>query len=221
MFHLLEFYIHNDAPLTCRIPLRPLPAPLSSSGLLENEQEGALGSQSTAYAPLVIALGGTLQLSHLHIANRLNLLVHALPKSIEPGVIDAATAYSVSSHSERSQQKVIIGDSLTLQFSVRWYPSPVLPPGWTGYGGHIYFSTILYCCLSAGAATAVCVAWFRGVELPRRLKNWRGSKTDALPRYTGYGYGVGTGAAPMSGGGMNGIGVNGFGFGGGGTGKRD
>lgn len=30
-FHLLEFYVHNDAPLTCRIPARPLSPPSSSS----------------------------------------------------------------------------------------------------------------------------------------------------------------------------------------------
>jgi hypothetical protein len=172
-FHLLEFYIHNDAPLSCRIPSAPLPP-----SVLEQEyrvadstsQEGAMGSQSNLYTPLIIALAGTLQLSHLHVGNSLNLLVHAVPKSISPGKIDAATAYSVSPHTRNS--RVTIGDSLSLSFSVRWYPGTTLPPGWAGYGGHLYKSTFLYCLLSALASAAICVAYFRGVDLPRRLRRY-------------------------------------------------
>ena len=215
LFHLLEFYIHNDAPLTCRIPSRPLPAPLLTSLASESQQSGAMGTQSMAYSPLIIALTGTLQFSHLHVSNYLNLLLHAAPRATEPGVIDAATAYSVSHTNPTKNTRIIIGDPLTLQFSVRWYPSTTLPSGWTGVGGHLYWSTLVYCALSAGAATAVCIAWFRGVELPRRLKSWKGVKQDALPRYSGYGYGVGTGAGGIGGG------LNGFGNGFGGTGKRD
>ncbi len=63
------------------------------------------------------------------------------------GTIDAAAAYSISPHIKNS--KITIGDSLTLQFSVRWYPGTTLPPGWSGYGGHLYKSTFLYCLLSA------------------------------------------------------------------------
>ncbi|KAL7774243.1 hypothetical protein CFE70_005155 [Pyrenophora teres f. teres 0-1] len=83
-FHLLEFYIHNDAPLSCRIPSKPLPPSVYETAYRvsdESTQEGVLGSQSTMYTPLVIALAGTLQLSHLHVGNYLNLLVHASPKS--------------------------------------------------------------------------------------------------------------------------------------------
>lgn len=209
-FHLLEFYIHNDAPLTCRIPSRPLPPSPTEDYKVsdENSQEGALGSQSTLYTPLVISLAGTLQLSHLHVGNFLNLLVHAAPKSVSPGTIDAAAAYSVSSHSRNT--KITIGDTLPLQFSVRWYPSTTLPPGWSGYGGHVYKSTFLYCILSAGASAAICVAYFRGIELPRRLRRYAKDKVGGrfvgaggygLPTaangngggyaYTGYGYGVG------------------------------
>ncbi|KAF2141459.1 uncharacterized protein K452DRAFT_251414 [Aplosporella prunicola CBS 121167] len=198
-FHLLEFYVHNDAPLTCRIPTRPLAG--STADALGDEynvdaateKQGALGAQSTAYTPLVIALTGTLQRSHLHIANQLNVLLHAAPRALAPGTIDAATAYSVSPASRNT--KIVIGDSLPLSFSVRWYPSPNLPSGWSGVGGHVYMSTVVYCMLSAGAATAVCFAWFRGVELPRRLKRY--GKDRALgvesARYNGYGYGVGGG----------------------------
>ncbi|KAJ4291713.1 hypothetical protein N0V90_009608 [Kalmusia sp. IMI 367209] len=207
-FHLLEFYIHNDAPLTCRIPSKPLPPSVLEQEYRisdETTQEGALGTQSTLYTPLIIALAGTLQFSHLHVGNALNLLVHAAPKSESPGTIDAATAYSISSHARNA--RITIGDSLSLVFSVRWYPSTTLPPGWSGYGGHVYKSTFLYCLLSAGASAAICVAYFRGVELPRRLRRYARDKVGAgiggrggygLPvangnggGYGGYGYGIG------------------------------
>ncbi|KAF2999912.1 hypothetical protein E8E13_008779 [Curvularia kusanoi] len=135
-FHLLEFYIHNDAPLTCRIPSKPLPPSVLEQQYLVSDsesQEGALGSQSSLYTPLVVGLAGTLQLSHLHVGNSLNLLLHAADKTAgagSGGAIDAATAYSIASHSRNT--KITIGDPLPLSFSVRWYPSTTLPPGWTG-----------------------------------------------------------------------------------------
>ncbi|KAI9706954.1 MAG: hypothetical protein M1820_004540 [Bogoriella megaspora] len=191
LYHLLEFYVHNDAPLTCRIPA--FSAPSISSPSTEEQPLGA-SSGSTTYIPLVFALTGTLQSSHLHIANNLNLLIHAAPKSLAPGVIDAATAYSVSTSSRTTQ--IIIGDNLTLQLSVRWFSGVNLPNVWKGLGGHFFWSTLVYCALSAGAATAICIAYFRGVELPRRLKTYgkdsvRGERGGAS--YNGYAYGVGNG----------------------------
>ncbi|PVI04554.1 hypothetical protein DM02DRAFT_518492 [Periconia macrospinosa] len=230
LYHLLEFYIHNDAPLTCRVPSKPLPP-----SVLEHEyrvadtstQEGALGTQSSLYTPLIIALSGTLQRSHLHINTALNLLVHAAPKHISPGTVDAASAYSISSHaaSSASNTRVTIGDPLVLTFSVRWYPSTTLPPGWTGYGGHVYKSTFLYCILSAGASAAICVAYFRGVELPRRLKRYARDKLGAGVggRLNGGGGGYGLPVSNGGGGRGYGGGYGGYGYGvGGGTGgKKD
>jgi hypothetical protein len=149
-----------------------------------------LGTQSNLYTPLIIALAGTLQLSHLHVGNNLNLLVHAVPKSISPGKIDAAIAYSVSPHTHNS--RVTIGDSLSLSFSVRWYPGTTLPPGWAGYGGHLYKSTFLYCLLSALASAAICVAYFRGVDLPRRLRRYA---RDTMSGGAGARFGTGGAAA--------------------------
>jgi hypothetical protein len=218
-FHLLEFYIHNDAPLSCRIPSKPLPPSVLESFQLNDEQsqEGAMGSQSSMYTPLIIALAGTLQLSHLHVGNNLNLLVHASPKFVSPGTVDAATAYSVSSHTRNT--KITIGDPLSLSFSVRWYPSTTLPPGWSGYGGHIYTSTLVYCFLSAVASAAICVVYFRGVELPRRLKRYA---TDRMNGGGGRGFGTGGGSGyglPVTngrggiGGGMgSGYGLGGYGY---------
>ncbi|KAF1913205.1 hypothetical protein BDU57DRAFT_504153 [Ampelomyces quisqualis] len=225
-FHLLEFYIHNDAPLSCRIPSRPLPPSVLEREYRvsdESTQEGALGTQSTLYTPLVVALSGTLQLSHLHVGNSVNLLVHAAPKSVAKGTVDAATAYSVASHSRNT--KITIGDPLPLSFSVRWYPSTTLPPGWSGYGGHIYTSTLLYCLLSAGASAAVCVAYFRGVDLPRRLKRYTTERMNGGGRFGGGG-GGGYGLPFANGRGVgagSSYGLGGYGYGGGGgtTGKRD
>lgn len=236
-FHLLEFYIHNDAPLTCRIPSKPLPPSVLEAQYRVSDssaQEGALGTQSNLYTPLVIGLAGTLQLSHLHVANALNLLVHAAgPRSSSSSSsIDAATAYSIAPHTRNT--KITIGDPLPLCFSVRWFPGSALPPGWSGYAGHIYKSTLLYCLLSAGASAAVCVAYFRGVELPRRLRRYARDKMNGAGRFgmSGMGSGGGAGAGsgyglpvPNGGGrGASGYALGGYGYGGGyggGMGKKD
>jgi len=190
-FHLLEYYVHNDSPFTCRIPSRPLPP--STTPTIEtasaDKGQGALGSD---YIPLIIALTGSLQLSHLHVSSHLNVLLHAAPKATDPGVIAAGTAYSISISA--SSTRIIVGDALPLQFSVRWYPNTQLPSGWTGVGGHIYMSTLIYCLLSVGCTAAVCLAYFRGIELPRRLRSHGKERMAAVEgggRLGGYGYGIG------------------------------
>ena len=157
------------------------------------------GSLSEVYTPLIVALVGTLQRSHLHVSSSLNVLVHAAPKSVSPGTIAAATAYSIS---REPPTRIVIGDSLPLRFSVRWYPNTLLPSGWTGVGGHLTFSTLVYCILSALASAAICVSYFRGVELPRRLKSHGKDRLGGMER-----------------GGLGGYGMpNGYGYG---SGKRD
>ena len=76
LFHLLEFYIHNDAPLTCRIPTHPL---TSAETLDSAGNAGQPASPADSYIPLIFALSGTLQLSHLHINTGLNVLLHTSP----------------------------------------------------------------------------------------------------------------------------------------------
>lgn len=216
-FHLLEFYVHNDAPLTCRIPTKPFPP----SALKDEFEQGTKdstdgqGSLSETYTPMIVALTGTLQLSHLHVSTSLNVLVHAAPRSQSPGTIAAATAYSIA---REPPTRIVIGDSLPLRFSVRWYPNTSLPSGWTGVGGHLTFSTLVYCLISAGASAAICLAYFRGVELPRRLKSHRKDRLGGIERGTMGGMGG-------MGGGLGGYGLangngNGYGYGYG-PGKRD
>ena len=183
-----------------------------------DDKIGALGSESTAYTPLVIALSGTLQLSHLHVANKLNVLIHTEPKPSEkrefsgggllPRIGDIISAAAYSTYPTSQQFKVVIGDSLTLQLFPRWYTGIALPTT-SSSSHHNFWSTLSYCALSALMSAAVCMVYFRGVDLPRRLRFYGRDKIggynkhDGLPKYSGYGYGVGG---------------NGYAFG---SGKRD
>ncbi|ROV99534.1 hypothetical protein VMCG_06358 [Cytospora schulzeri] len=185
-FHLLEFYIHADAPLSCRLPARP-PPHVETVGEKPPETE---------YIPLVFALAGTLQSSHMHISTHMNVLIHSTPKHhIHPhdsGVLDSGIAYSTSplSHMEgTATRRLIIGDPLPLTFSVRWFPTPALPKTegrveWQGMGGHIYASTVFYSLVSFLAGTCVTSVYFFGMVLPRRLKG------RALGGATPLGYGL-------------------------------
>ncbi|KAL8855943.1 MAG: hypothetical protein Q9178_007393 [Gyalolechia marmorata] len=202
-FHLLEFYVHNDAPLTCRIPTHPLQSSTSTSTITP--------STTTAedHIPLIFALAGTLQYSHLHINTRMNVVLHTSPDlAKEEADILAATAYSVPSLS-RNSTKIVIGDPLSLQLKVKWYTSPSLPPSTTqlsGLGGHVHFSTVVYCLLSAGVGVAGSLAYFRGVELPRRMRRYGKDRVGGGGGERGYAF-PGSGA----------FGMNGYG----GPGKRD
>lgn len=88
----------------------------------------------------------------------------------------------------------------------------------------MYKSTLVYCVLSALASAAVCVVYFRGVELPRRLRRY------ARERIGGAGaggrFGIGSGgsgyglpvANNANGGSGGGFGYSGYGYG---VGKKD
>ena len=188
-FHLLEFYIHSDAPLSCRLPARP-PAHIEVVGDEPPPRE---------YVPLVFALAGTLQLSHMHISTHMNVLLHSTPKAHvhrrDSGVLDSATAYSTSplTHMEGgATRRLVIGDPLPLSLSVRWFPTPALPKTegkveWSGMGGHIYASTLFYIFAAFCAGVITSSAYFFGSVMPRRLRG-RG-----LGGATPLGYGLGSG----------------------------
>ncbi|KLJ05926.1 hypothetical protein EMPG_10634 [Blastomyces silverae] len=97
LYHLLEYYVHSDVPLTCRIPTFPLltSSASSSSSSSSNHDNGRAGDSSgeethdddttndisssasqPPFTPLTMALQGTLQLSHLHIWTDMNVLMH-------------------------------------------------------------------------------------------------------------------------------------------------
>ena len=242
MFHILEFYIHNDVPLTCRIPSSPLYASLPSAAISGEDKLGAIGSESTSFIPLVVALSGTLQLSHVHVAHRLNFVLHTAPmarylpkqdqdppkigslddaSSIQLGTITSAAAYSVSAVMQNT--RLVIGDTLTLHVHPRWYTGSLLPassvsPFAAPVSSLLYnrnlWSTLTYCIISATASATICFVYFRGVDLPRRLRfhgenklsGWSNSKRQELPVYKGYAYGI------SASGGQNGAGNGGFGY---------
>ncbi|KAL4807244.1 hypothetical protein BDV18DRAFT_159463 [Aspergillus unguis] len=108
LYHLLEYYVHSDVPMTCRVPTAPI---VSASGLdinavgqdlkrskAEDEEASAnegdnnsggggdgglsvLGDEGPPYTPITFALQGTLQKSHLHIWTDMNVLAHNIPQN--------------------------------------------------------------------------------------------------------------------------------------------
>lgn len=174
-----------------------------------------------------MALSGTLQSSHIHVANQLNLVIHtSAAESKAKQILDSASAYSISPASR--SQKLIIGDSLTLTFHTRFYAGSYLPLT-NATALHGFWTTLSYCVFAAGASAAICIVYFRGVDLPRRLRfhgsdRLGGLRGEGLPKYNGYGY-TGLAVSPMGNGVANGNGYgngNGNGYGGYGmTGKRD
>ncbi|KAA8901787.1 hypothetical protein FN846DRAFT_780989 [Sphaerosporella brunnea] len=157
-YHLFEFYVHHDSPLSCRMRARP-------AGGRDTIVADTDETVSEEWVPLIVALSGKLESSHLHISTSLNLLVHLSASS--PGVIDSAAAYSVSP--ALSATRLVIGDPLPLRFRVRWYPSPDLPSGGRS-SGHGAGHTLFYCVLSAAVGAVGCYAWVVGVDVPRRLR---------------------------------------------------
>jgi hypothetical protein len=109
---LLEYYVHSDAPLTCRVPTIPLAGEKTGSSSDSPSPEYQVvdvdgDDNGPPYTPLTIAVQGTLQLSHLHIWTDMNVLMHRLSsvesprkeisskKHLSPGYIVAGTAYSL------------------------------------------------------------------------------------------------------------------------------
>ncbi|KAK2816019.1 hypothetical protein FQN49_008064 [Arthroderma sp. PD_2] len=107
LYHLLEYYIHSDVPLACRIPTAPLAGSHTKSkpGKDDKDTNGDEGGLSaTPFTPMTIALQGTLQYSHLHMWTDMNVLFHrstTIPsKDAKPskhrtnGQVVAGSAYS-------------------------------------------------------------------------------------------------------------------------------
>lgn len=103
LYHLFQLYIHEDAPFSCRIPLS------TAAHYME------LGGASV---PLTFNFRGEVHDSHLNVDPNLNV-VFTKPSGKKPQQqsIVSAVAWSASTNATR----VIIGDSLTLQFAVRWF----------------------------------------------------------------------------------------------------
>ncbi|KAJ5172539.1 hypothetical protein N7492_005132 [Penicillium capsulatum] len=113
LYHLLEFYVHSDVPMTCRVPTAPLTPPSTPKSeekdqAAESDSLASLSENGPPFTPLTVALQGTLQLSHLHMWTDMNMVMHnmasdagAQPKKRKknsqsgwPGYAVAGTAYS-------------------------------------------------------------------------------------------------------------------------------
>ncbi|KAL2800249.1 hypothetical protein BJX66DRAFT_182966 [Aspergillus keveii] len=118
LYHLLEYYVHSDVPMTCRVPTAPLTpfteSPSTSKSKDQDEESAengdsaantlsVLGEDGPPYTPITFALQGTLQKSHLHIWTDMNVLAHNIPqltaagrpRKNRQGYVVAGTAYSV------------------------------------------------------------------------------------------------------------------------------
>lgn len=143
--------------------------------------------------PLVIALAGTLQRSHLHVGHVLNVVMHVRPARDDEvvggrkgGAIEAAAAYSVGHESRNT--RIVIGDSLKLELRVTWYDGTELPAGRrsAGSGGGMFVWLF-----GVGVGAAVTYVLIRGDGLRRyksaAMENMGIGPKDVLPKYNGYG----------------------------------
>jgi len=191
LFHEYEFYLHHDTPLSCRIPVAHLIDPKTNPAAAEKGADH-IGDDALTHVPLVFALSGTLQKSHLHVANQMNVVLHTSAGPIEKnakgnGAIDSAVAYSVSP--ETVNQRIVIGDELTFRMHVNWYTGTKLPnaaasnPS-SGRGmGMLLFGVMI--------GALLCYVLLRGLQMPSAVKGFGGGRKEVLPKYNGYGYGVG------------------------------
>ncbi|CEP20565.1 unnamed protein product [Cyberlindnera jadinii] len=91
-FHLFQLYIHEDSPFSCRVPYS------------SNPQDAAI--------PFTLNFRGHLETSHLDIDTTMNVMAH----KHKDGTIMTMIGYASGSQTKR----YIIGDQLTIQFSVNW-----------------------------------------------------------------------------------------------------
>ncbi|KAL5365148.1 hypothetical protein BJX96DRAFT_181422 [Aspergillus floccosus] len=129
LYHLLEYYVHSDVPMSCRVPTGPLTADGHIPDPFNADTEGTeladlRDPDGPPYTPITFALQGTLQRSHLHIWTDMNVLAHniaAAPATskakgkrktkVPPGYVVAGTAYSVPEFDVAAMRKIETGRS--------------------------------------------------------------------------------------------------------------
>lgn len=134
LYHLFEFFVHSDVPLTCRIPSYPLSREELDITSSLPEVDGT-GADKTLWTPFTIALQGTLQLSHLHLHTNINVLFH-MSQDPEVSTADvgshliASAAYSLPNTSTSAPPegtKIVRNEPMVLTFNVGWIDGAVLP----------------------------------------------------------------------------------------------
>lgn len=103
LYHLLQLYVHEDAPFSCRIPFS------SEAHYLE------LGG---AHIPLTFNFRGEVFNSHLDLDSNMNLVLVKPPNKIpEQQTVVSAVAWSSGTNTTR----ITIGETVTFKFAVRWF----------------------------------------------------------------------------------------------------
>ncbi|EXJ90534.1 hypothetical protein A1O1_03637 [Capronia coronata CBS 617.96] len=134
LYHLFEFFVHSDVPLTCRVPSYPLSQ--EELGITSSLPDvDGTGADKTLWTPFTIALQGTLQLSHLHLHTNINVLFHMSqePESSKADAgshLIASAAYSLpntTSSAPVEGTKIIRNEPMMLTFNVGWIDGAVLP----------------------------------------------------------------------------------------------
>lgn len=137
LYHLLEFFVHSDVPLSCRVPSYPLTQ--EELGITSSLPDvGGTGADKSLWTPFTIALQGTLQLSHLHLHTNINVLFHmsqdpgsSRASSLQsPSYLIASTAYSLPNSSSEvpvEGTKIVRNEPMVLTFNVGWIDGAVLP----------------------------------------------------------------------------------------------
>ncbi|KAK9480004.1 hypothetical protein V1514DRAFT_327099 [Lipomyces japonicus] len=180
-FHLFQLYVHQDAPMSCRVP----------ATLNRGDRESSSLSVSLSYAPVTVAIRGKLEKSHIDVATQFS----AIFSFVQPGQqyvrrhhnninnnlgnnnyvnkrvpvnITSGMAYPVLP-SPSGQERKIIGDDLTLQFSVRWFSINTRVPKRSDRDV-VSVALILYCAASALVAFAVAAFYFLVIVFPYRAR---------------------------------------------------
>ena len=196
LYHLIEFFVHSDVPLTCRVPTYPLEA--DTTAVLNTDDKTG---KSERWTPFTIALQGTLQLSHMHLHTNINVLFHTDIED-EAAHLIGSTAYSLPNTTDlaapKEGTKIIRNEPLVLTFNVGWIDGAVLP-GMAGrpvsrIADHrVGFSLLSFfaCAASAGLGAMGMLVWERrrsgrsGIAYGNGLLG--GNNGNGAARTTGYG----------------------------------
>ena len=102
-FHLFQAYLHDDIPLVCRLP--------------------SSHSETGGWAQIAINLIGKAELSHFDVEPKINFVLHydRIKGNIIGGVAYSIgpTITSETKEDDLGWHRIIIGDELRFEFSVR------------------------------------------------------------------------------------------------------
>lgn len=186
LYHLIQYFVHSDVPLACRVPSYPLSSQDAFSNNVAGNTDAATLADTERWTPLTIALQGALQQSHLHLHTDVNVLFHTDTDDADdaaqdglsydqPSHLIASTAYSLPNLTDsisKTGTKIIATEPLKLSFNVGWVPGTVLPGmiiqetgktymGVAGYGSGSILLLGFTACVSAGMGALAMLLYER------------------------------------------------------------